>query len=173
MITSKHKKIAIIGCAGSGKTTLALYLNKKLNLPVYHLDQYYWKKGWQRSDFDAFSVIHTKLCAQETWIMEGSYYRLFQHRSQAAEAIIFLDPPRYRCLWRVLKRSILYWGTAIPGSSKECKQEIFTIKFLEFLYWIWTFNKRYRDAIMQELDNLKHEKKVYILKSLKEKNMLQ
>lgn len=31
-------KICIIGCSGTGKTTLANNLAKELNLPVYHLD---------------------------------------------------------------------------------------------------------------------------------------
>ena len=48
MLQPHHKKIAIIGCAGSGKTTLA-FLLQKLNLPIYHLDQYYWKPNWERS----------------------------------------------------------------------------------------------------------------------------
>lgn len=53
-----HKKIAIVGNAGSGKTTTALYLHNKLNIPLYHLDQYYWKPGWQRSDHEEFYAVH-------------------------------------------------------------------------------------------------------------------
>ena len=39
-------KIAIIGNAGSGKSTLGLQLHKKLGLSLYHFDQYFWKPGW-------------------------------------------------------------------------------------------------------------------------------
>lgn len=172
MIKSSYKKIAIIGCAGSGKTTLALLLQKKLNLPLHHLDQYYWKPGWQRSDFEEFSSIHTKLCSQESWIMEGSYYRLFSERACYAQVIIFLDVPRYKCLWYVFKRSVLNWGKIAFGSPQGCKQELFTFKFLEFIYWVWTFNKRYRKSILSELNHLSREKQIYILESLKEKNLL-
>lgn len=35
-------KIAIIGCPGSGKSTIAKKLHERLNIPLYHLDQYYW-----------------------------------------------------------------------------------------------------------------------------------
>ncbi|MFW5904155.1 MAG: AAA family ATPase [Candidatus Saliniplasma sp.] len=34
-------KIAIIGSPGSGKSTFAKKLGKKLNIPVYHLDSYF------------------------------------------------------------------------------------------------------------------------------------
>lgn len=40
MSQTHHKKIVIVGNAGSGKTTLAFQLQNKLNLPLYHLDQY-------------------------------------------------------------------------------------------------------------------------------------
>ncbi len=168
MIKPHHKKIAIIGCAGSGKTTLAFHLQEKLKLPLYHLDQYYWKPGWQRAEFEEFSKIHADLCEQDEWIMEGSYYRLFYWRACHADVIIFLDVPRYKCIWYVIKRSILNFGKIIPGSPKECKQQLFSFKYLEFLHWVWTFNKCYREAIIRELDTFKDEKQVYILKSFRE-----
>jgi hypothetical protein len=46
----KIMKIAIIGNCGSGKSTLGLMLHKKLHIPLYHIDQYFWKSGWKRTD---------------------------------------------------------------------------------------------------------------------------
>ena len=40
------KKIMIIGCCGSGKTTLAKKLSNKLNLPLIHLDKLNWRDNW-------------------------------------------------------------------------------------------------------------------------------
>lgn len=168
MIQSHHKRIAIIGCAGSGKTTLAFQLQKQLNLPLYHLDQYYWKPGWQRSELEEFSKIHTQLCKQNAWIMEGSYYKTFHERAVHADVIIFLDAPRYKCIWFVLKRSVLNLGKIIPGSPKACKQELLNFKYVEFLHWIWTFNKRYKEGILQELEAHKKTKQIYIVQSFKE-----
>jgi adenylate kinase family enzyme len=42
------KRIAIIGCGGSGKTVLATQLGAKLGLPVPHLDRLFWRAGWQQ-----------------------------------------------------------------------------------------------------------------------------
>ena len=36
------KKIIIIGCPGSGKSTFARNLAAKTNLPLYYLDMLYW-----------------------------------------------------------------------------------------------------------------------------------
>lgn len=40
------KRILIVGCAGSGKTTLAVALGERTGLPVIHLDQHHWRPGW-------------------------------------------------------------------------------------------------------------------------------
>lgn len=170
MIKPHHKKIAIVGCGGSGKTTLAFKLQEHLNLPLHHLDQYYWKPGWQRPELEDFAQAHSDLCAQDAWIIEGSYYRFFYERAKQADVIIFLDVPRYKCLWYVLKRSVLNLGKVIPGNPSGCKQQVFNGAFLQFLFWIWNFNKRYKSMVFDTLDECQGEdnKQIYILKSFKE-----
>ena len=70
-------KIAIIGNSGSGKSTLAFQLHKILHLPLFHLDQYFWKPGWQRPNRDEFAKIHNNLCDGNAWIIEGMAIRLY------------------------------------------------------------------------------------------------
>ena len=36
------KKIIVIGCPGSGKSTFARALHDKTGIPLYHLDMMYW-----------------------------------------------------------------------------------------------------------------------------------
>jgi adenylate kinase family enzyme len=163
-----HKKIAVVGCAGSGKTHLAFALHKKLQIPLYHLDQYYWLPDWERVQLDKFKIAHDSLCDKDSWIIEGSYVKFFPYRAQQADVIIYTDLPRYLCMWYVLKRSWTHWGEVIPGNPEGCKQRILSWKFVGFLQWVWTFNKRYRNMILDILDQQRVTKKVYVLKSFQE-----
>ncbi len=159
-------KITVVGNAGSGKTTLAFQLQKKLNLPLYHLDQFCWKPSWKRVPIQEFYAAHTELCKGDEWIIEGSYIKILKERVSAADVIVFLDIPTSVCLWRVLKRSIVHWGKVIPGNPEGCKQRILSAKFLDFLHWVWSFNARYRQTIVDLLDEASRQgKRVYILKS--------
>lgn len=161
-------RIALIGNAGSGKTTLGFQLHEKLHIPLYHLDQYYWNPGWQRVDADTFTKTHHDLCDKESWIIDGVGQRVMQYRLERADVIIFLDIPTYVCLWRVIKRSLFSLGKVTPGNPEGCKQQLFTLKFLDFLRWVSNFNKNYRPGTMAMLNEIKNQKQVHVVKSTKE-----
>lgn len=42
----KCKRILVIGGCGSGKSTFAKFLGKKLNLNIIHLDQHFHNPNW-------------------------------------------------------------------------------------------------------------------------------
>ncbi|WP_158617391.1 hypothetical protein [Legionella sp. km772] len=44
----------IIGRPGSGKSTFSVQLQKKLNLPLFHLDKYFFEKNWVERDYQEF-----------------------------------------------------------------------------------------------------------------------
>ncbi|MGI0117931.1 hypothetical protein [Zooshikella sp. RANM57] len=101
------KKIVIIGNGGSGKSTLALSLKAKLDLPIYHLDQYIWTSNWQAVSETKFTETHDKLISNEQWIIEGvGYDSTIESRIIAADTIIFLDFPFPFLLYRVFKRQV-------------------------------------------------------------------
>ena len=58
------KKISIIGCPGSGKSTLSVQLAKILNLEAIHLDKIYWKPYWvniSKEEFDEYMNMQKEL----------------------------------------------------------------------------------------------------------------
>ena len=58
------KKIYIIGAVGSGKTTLAKELSKKLNIKMYELDKVVWDDehgNIKRTDIEILDIFNQDL----------------------------------------------------------------------------------------------------------------
>ena len=155
-------KIAIIGNSGSGKSTLAFKLSKILNIPLYHLDQYYWLPEWQEPNYYEFEQMHNQLCDQEEWIIEGMNTRILEYRFFSADVIIFLDIPTYVCLFRVVKRAIIDFGKVRSSSAKECPERIPDLKFLKF---ILSFNKQRKHKIGFLLECYKGQRHIFVIKN--------
>jgi hypothetical protein len=57
-------------------------------------------------------------------------------------------------------------GKRLPGDPEGCTQNVFSTKFLEFITWVWNFNKRNRAAVLAMLQEPEFKnKKIYILRS--------
>lgn len=167
----KIKRIAIIGNAGSGKSTLAKKLHTIFNLPVYHLDQYYFKPNWVKPDPKEYKIIHDSLCDKDKWIIEGINLKLLDHRAARADMLIFLDTPRYKCYWGIISRTIRYYDKETPTSAPGCKEQ-FNKAYLRIIKYIWDFDGMYKSKIKEIFAQYANTKQIYVLKSRKEIELL-
>ena len=159
------ERILIIGCSGAGKSTLARKLGVLTGLPVIHLDSLFWKPGWVESTKAEIDEKILTAMAQTQWILDGNYSRTLPMRLQRSDHVIFLDFPRWLCLWGVLKRIVTTYGTVRPDMAEGCPERL----DWEFLVWVWNFNKNVRPKLLQALES-KPEVMVTVLKNRKEVN---
>jgi adenylate kinase family enzyme len=158
------KKIMIIGSGGSGKTTLAKQLAEKLDLPVHHLDNYFWQPGWEETHHDDFVEKQFDLVEQDRWIIDGNYIRTWEIRLHEADTIIFLDIPRWRCLYQAIKRQFLFHKKNRPDLPEGCPSR-FDRKFFLFLWYMWRYKIVFRPYILRYIELLNYSDKLYHITS--------
>ncbi|CAM2907010.1 DNA topology modulation protein [Paenibacillus sediminis] len=161
-------RILVIGSAGAGKSTLSQKLSQILDLPVIHLDKYFWHPNWIPTPDDEWDKTVEQFSKQEKWIMDGNYSRTIDIRMKRADTIIFLDMPMLLCIYRVIKRRIKYNNRTRPDMNEGCPEKL----DWEFLKWVWNYKKRSRSKIMNKLDQAKDQKRVIIVKTRKQVNEL-
>lgn len=159
------RRVLVIGCGGSGKSTFSRILSEKNNLPVVHLDKLFWKEGWINISKDEFDNLLKEELKKEKWIIDGNYDRTLKERLKRCDTVIYLDYPRRTCLLGVVKRVISSYGKTRPDMAGGCPERF----DLEFMKWIWNFNKEHRDKFYKMLKEEKN-KDIYIFKNRKEGN---
>lgn len=151
----------IIGCCGAGKSTFARRLHKVTNLPLHHLDQYYWKENWTETPKEEWEPIVAELANKEEWIIDGNYGGTFNPRIERADTIIYLKYNTLQCLYRVTKRIVKYHGKVRPDMPKGCRERF----DLDFFHYVATYNLVRGKSIKKRLEDLKTEKEIIVLSS--------
>ena len=155
------RKILVIGSGGAGKSTFSRRLGERLGLEVIHLDTAFWNPGWVATPKDEWARKVEELIARESWVMDGNFSGTLDVRIAACDTVIFLDLPRTVCLWRVLKRAVMYRNARRPDMAEGCRE-----KFdLEFLLWVWNYPKRSRPKVLALLGRHAGDKKIVRLRS--------
>jgi len=158
------KRIMIIGSAGAGKSTLAQRLAEHYGLPVIHLDRHYWLANWTPRANEEWDLMVEQFAEQEQWIIDGNYSRTMDIRLSRADQVIYLDMPTWLCLYRIVKRRIMYHKKRRPDMNESCDEKL----DLEFVKWVWNYRKRSRAHTIQKLKEAAGRSEVIILKSQRE-----
>ena len=117
------KRIIIVGCSGSGKSTLARKLQELTGLPLFHLDNIWWKEDRTHITRDQFDRKLYKIMETDGWIIDGDYSRTYEPRFKKCDTVIFLDYDEEECMKGIMERI----GTRrpdIPWIEKEPDPEL-------------------------------------------------
>ena len=158
------KRILIAGCPGSGKSTFAKSLSRRLELPLTHLDQLYWRPGWVHVDRAEFDSLLDSVLQKDAWILDGNYMRTLPRRMAACDTAVYLDFPRRTCLLGVLRRVLAGYGRCRDDMGEGCPERL----DLSFMKWIWDFHRKERPQCMEILESARPDQQVFILHSRKE-----
>ena len=143
------KKVIVIGCPGSGKSTFSKSLHKITNIPLFHLDMIFWNADKTTVEKSVFLDRLLKIIQNDKWIIDGNYGSTMELRMQACDTVIFLDYPLDICLNGVKERkgkvrSDMPW---IEPNEDDT----------EFIEFIKNYNSQSRPKVMELLDRYSHK----------------
>src|SRR5215472_5760644 len=113
-MSREMKRVTVVGPPGSGKSTIARQIADVVGCAPIYLDALFWQPGWVRTPREQFLAQHAEAIAAERWVIDGVYRAGMDDRLTAADTILFLDLPRRICIWRVIRRRVLYRGQTRP-----------------------------------------------------------
>lgn len=99
-----NKKIMVIGSPGSGKSVLSRRLSEITGIPLYHMDNLYWRSDRTHITRPELMEAVEAIMRTSEWIIDGNYIGTMGQRMQGAETIIYLDIPEEVCVEGIKSR---------------------------------------------------------------------
>jgi adenylate kinase family enzyme len=100
------RRINVKGTSGSGKTTFAMELARRLEVPYIELDALHHGPNWSEPTDEEFRARVHEAMTPAGWVIDGNYEgKLGDTVLAEAETIVWLDLPLWLKLRRMWKRT--------------------------------------------------------------------
>ena len=152
------KKIIVIGCPGSGKSTFSRELNAKTDIPLYHLDMMYWNADKTTVGRAVFRARLAEVLTRDSYIIDGNYRSTMEIRIANCDTVFFLDYDLETCLSGILSRR---------GKVREDMPWIETEEDPEFMQTVKSYIPEQRPWVLELLEKYK-DKNIVVFKSREE-----
>ena len=149
------KRMIVIGCPGSGKSTLSRMLHNKTGIPLYHLDRMYWNEDKTTVEKSVFFERLSGVLEKDEWIIDGNYGSTMELRMAACDTVFFLDYPLEVCLDGIKERR---------GKPRDDLPWIETEEDAEFIEFIKSYNEQQRPGVLELLEK-NSNKRVYVFQN--------
>lgn len=157
------RRVAVVGNAGAGKTTLCRRLGGALSLPVYALDSIKWRAGWEPVPAAEIARQCHAWIARDRWVIDGfGTWDFMAAEFERAEVIVFIDLPLHVHYWRAFKRQARDIFHARPDLPENCPMLRMTVPLFKT---IWHTHKLARPRLLNLLGQFRASKTVLHLQT--------
>lgn len=150
------QRVVVIGTSGSGKTTFANKLAKKLDCEHYELDELRFLANWEVRSWEETRENIKTFIHHPSWVVDGNYSRIRDLTWGQADTVIWLNYSFWvvfpRLFFRTIKR--VTTGEELFGGCRETFRSQFLSKDSLFLWFFQTFwkHKKMYPVIFKESD---------------------
>ena len=101
-------RVVVVGCSGSGKTTVAREVARKLDFPLLELDSLFHQPNWVELPDREFRAKIAEFALQPSWVIDGNYtsHGVRELIWPAADTVVWLDLSRPVVMRQVLGRTL-------------------------------------------------------------------
>jgi adenylate kinase family enzyme len=96
----------VVGCSGSGKTTFAAALARRLGAPHVELDAIYHQPGWTELPDEEFKSRVDVATTPERWVVDGNYSTVRDEIWTKADTVVWFDLPYLLVMSRTIRRTV-------------------------------------------------------------------
>ena len=145
------RRIAVVGVTGSGKTTLARQLARRLGLPHVELDALYWEPNWRAAPPEVFRARVAEALRGDAWIADGNYGVARDLIWSRAERLVWLDYALPVILWRLTQRAVrrVFVREELWNGNRERLRDHFFSRNSLYLWALKTYRRRRREYPLQ------------------------
>ena len=166
--THEFARVAVIGNAGGGKTTMCTKLGAHLGLEVYQLDLLQWKPGGIPAPLEEFTEKHHELIRKDRWIIDGwGSWESIERRFAAADTIILINHGLLVHYWWLFKRQAPH--IILPRLS-FAEKRLLLIETWKLVKAMWQVHRHERQKLIKVLDSHRGVKRIIHIGSPKELN---
>lgn len=102
----RARRVLLHGVTGSGKSTAARAIGRKLNLKVHLSDEEFgWLPNWTQRPAGEMRRLVGDVVVQPTWVFDTAYSAWRDLVEPRADVIVALDYPRWISLLRLIRRT--------------------------------------------------------------------
>ncbi len=141
------RRVAVVGTSGSGKTTMAQRLARRLAVPHVELDALHWGPDWTPAPREIFRQRVEQALAGEAWTTDGNYSAVRDIVWGRADAVVWLDYSLPVILWRVTSRTVrrTLTGEELWNGNRETLANSFFSRDSIILWALQTYRRRRRE----------------------------